>query len=74
MSSSLEGIVLAKFEQNENLKEKLINTGDAYLEEGNDWGDKIWGTVNGNGSNLLGQILMRIREGFVKELEDPRHL
>lgn len=54
-------IVLAKFTQHEYLKNYLIATGDAYLEEGNTWGDKIWGTVNGKGENKLGKILMRVR-------------
>ena len=54
-------IVRAKFIQNKALQEKLLATGDAYLEEGNDWGDKIWGTVNGEGQNLLGKILMKVR-------------
>lgn len=55
-------ICLAKFTQNENLKLKLLETEDAYLEEGNDWGDKEWGLVNGNGKNKLGKILMKIRD------------
>lgn len=55
-------IVKAKFEQNEDLKIKLLETGDEYLEEGNTWGDKIWGTVNGKGQNNLGKILMRVRD------------
>lgn len=54
--------VKAKFEQNPDLAEKLIATGDAYLEEGNTWGDRIWGTVNGIGQNHLGKILMRVRQ------------
>jgi ribA/ribD-fused uncharacterized protein len=54
-------IVKAKFEQNEELKQKLLATGDELLEEGNTWGDKIWGTVNGVGQNQLGKILMRVR-------------
>lgn len=54
-------VVLAKFVQNPNLAERLIATGDAHLEEGNNWGDRIWGTVNGVGENHLGKILMRIR-------------
>ena len=60
-------IVSKKFRQNPNLKEKLINTGDAYLEEGNTWGDRIWGTVDGRGANLLGQILMALREELKSE-------
>lgn len=55
-------IVKAKFEQNIELKEKLLSTGDSYLEEGNTWGDRIWGTVSGKGQNNLGKILMRVRE------------
>lgn len=55
-------VCFAKFSQNEDLKMKLLATGDQYLEEGNTWGDKIWGTVNGKGQNNLGKILMRVRE------------
>ncbi|MDE7478548.1 MAG: NADAR family protein, partial [Lachnospiraceae bacterium] len=55
-------ICKAKFSQNEELREKLIATGKVRLEEGNTWGDKIWGTVNGKGQNNLGKILMRVRE------------
>ena len=61
-------ICLAKFSQNEHLKNKLLQTGTKHLEEGNTWGDKIWGTVNGEGDNNLGKILMRIRKEFqIKE-------
>ena len=55
-------ICKAKFSQNAELKNKLLATGDEHLEEGNTWGDKIWGTVNGIGENRLGKILMKIRE------------
>ena len=55
-------IVKAKFKQNKDLLIKLIATGEAHLEEGNDWGDTYWGTVNGQGQNCLGTILMRVRE------------
>ena len=55
-------ICKAKFSQNAELKDKLLATGDEYLEEGNTWGDRIWGTVNGKGQNNLGKILMRVRE------------
>ncbi len=59
-------VCLAKFTQNEDLRKKLLATGDEHLEEGNTWGDRIWGTVNGKGQNNLGKILMRVRE----ELKD----
>lgn len=55
-------VVKAKFAQNQELKEKLIATGDEYLEEGNTWGDIYWGTCHGIGKNMLGKILMRVRE------------
>ncbi|WP_206459360.1 NADAR family protein [Anaerovorax sp. IOR16] len=55
-------ICKAKFTQNLALKSKLLATENEYLEEGNTWGDRIWGTVNGKGQNNLGKILMRIRE------------
>ena len=59
-------IVWAKFTQHPDLAEKLLATGDAVLEEGNNWNDRIWGVVweNGvkKGSNLLGQILMLVRQ------------
>lgn len=66
--SVMREIVKAKFEQNPSLAEKLIATGDAHLEEGNTWGDRIWGTVNGVGANHLGRILMEIRD----ELENKQ--
>jgi ribA/ribD-fused uncharacterized protein len=57
-------IVFEKFNQNPELKKRLLNTGDAVLEEGNTWGDKTWGISppgSGKGKNLLGVILMRLR-------------
>ena len=45
------------------LKERLLNTGDAYLEEGNWWKDCFWGVdINtGYGENYLGRLLMEVR-------------
>jgi ribA/ribD-fused uncharacterized protein len=54
-------IVRAKFLQNPDLKKQLVDTGDAQLIEGNNWGDTFWGICNGVGKNQLGIILMTIR-------------
>lgn len=60
--------VKAKFTQNQDLKEKLLATGDAMLIEGNTWNDKYWGVCYGKGKNKLGQILMRVREELKEEI------
>jgi ribA/ribD-fused uncharacterized protein len=59
--SLMEAAVRAKFTQNSDLKEKLLDTGDALLVEGNNWGDTYWGVCNGKGENHLGKILMKVR-------------
>ncbi len=46
----------------------LLNTGNALLLEGNDWGDKYWGVVNGQGENWLGHLLMA-RRAEIRYLE-----
>ena len=61
-------ICYAKFSQNEDLKAKLLATGDEYLEEGTYWHDNTWGNCycekckDIHGENRLGAILMEIRE------------
>lgn len=54
-------IVFQKFLQNPELRVQLLKTGDAMLVEGNTWGDKFWGRVDGKGYNKLGVILMEVR-------------
>jgi ribA/ribD-fused uncharacterized protein len=55
--------VFAKFSQNKELGEKLINTPDHLLVEKNDWGDKFWGVDihTGYGLNKLGEILKSVK-------------
>ena len=55
-------ICKAKFSQNPDLALKLDATGGQELVEGNDWNDHFWGVCNGKGKNMLGIILMKIRE------------
>ena len=57
---AMEAVLHLKF-SNPTLKSKLKATGNEPLIEENTWGDKFWGTVNGQGDNHLGEILMKIR-------------
>jgi ribA/ribD-fused uncharacterized protein len=43
------------------LRQALLATGNAVLEEGH-VGDKFWGTVDGKGENMLGKLLMQVRD------------
>lgn len=58
----MRDLLMDKFLMNFDLREKLINTGDAQLIEGNWWGDTFWGVCNGVGENWLGRLLMEIRD------------
>ena len=53
-------LVKIKF-SNPSLKQKLLNTGEEELIEGNTWNDVFWGVCNGVGKNRLGNILMKVR-------------
>lgn len=63
----MEEVIRAKFSQNKELKNKLLQTEGMYIEEGNTWGDVFWGKVYGIGENHLGIILMNIRNEFLNE-------
>ena len=60
-SAFMLAIVLDKFERHSSLRYALCDTDPIPLEEGNDWGDHVWGTVDGVGENRLGKILMDVR-------------
>jgi len=44
-----------------DLREKLLQTEDEELIEGNNWGDTFWGVCGGEGKNYLGKLLMGVR-------------
>jgi ribA/ribD-fused uncharacterized protein len=67
----MQHIVAAKFAQNRGLAEKLVKTGHAKLVEGNTWNDKFWGVCDGEGKNVLGLILMSVREKVAAEIMLP---
>lgn len=54
-------ILVDKFTRHPHLRDKLLQTGDLYLEETNDWRDIYWGVYNKIGENKLGKTLMAIR-------------
>lgn len=59
--------VLAKFNQHSHLRELLLATGDALLVEHTE-NDRYWGDGgDGSGKNMLGQILMNVREQLGRE-------
>lgn len=60
-------LVSQKFANSPALKEMLLATGDAELEDGNHRGDCFWGVCAGIGQNNLGKILMRLRDKLKQE-------
>lgn len=56
-----------KFDQNPELKQRLINTHPWILKEGNTWGDMYWGVdlETGKGNNILGHLLMKLRNEYM---------
>lgn len=53
----------AKFNQNADLKEKLLGTGDALLHE-NSPSDLFWGV---KGKDMLGKLLMQVRQEISRD-------
>lgn len=60
-------ILNCKFSQNIHLTQDLIKTKDHELIEGNYWKDYFWGVCNGKGKNILGKLLMQLREELVNK-------
>ena len=74
-------VLRSKFRNNEDLRNKLLETGDAILIEGTTgWHDNYWGICScekcgGVGKNMLGTLLMQVRDEMrseeVAEIECP---
>lgn len=63
----MEEVLRYKFTHHEDLKQKLLATGDEELIEGTTWHDNCWGSCTctkcgDQGQNHLGRLLMQIRE------------
>jgi len=63
----MEDCVRDKFTRNDDLRQRLLDTGDQELVEGNTWNDTYWGVYRGRGRNMLGKILMKVREELRNE-------
>ena len=62
-------VVRAKFNQNPELRDLLVQTFPLELVEGNNWNDRFWGACGGKGENHLGKILMKIRAELTEKRE-----
>ncbi len=58
----MNGLVFQKFNNDLILKQMLLDTKNAHLEETNSWNDVVWGVCAGVGENRLGNLLMKIRK------------
>lgn len=56
-----------KFMCDNTLKTKLRNVTGEIVEE-NTWNDTYWGKCNGVGKNILGQLLMKVRDEIVNNV------
>ena len=65
----MRDLVRQKFYKHGELKDKLLATEDAYLEETNTWNDTFWGVCKNKGQNLLGKILMEVRAELKIKIE-----
>ncbi len=65
----MHSILLAKVDQHEYVRRKLLATGNRELIE-DSWRDDFWGWgPNKDGQNMLGKLWMEIRENLRAALE-----
>lgn len=61
----MRAVLRAKFTQHDDLRDLLLSTADARLVESatvDNEVNRLWGEVNGVGRNMLGVLLMELRE------------
>lgn len=61
----MRAVLHAKFTQHQDLRELLLSTGERRLVESatvDNAVNRLWGEVNGKGKNMLGQLLMELRQ------------
>lgn len=69
--SVMRELLEQKFCLGSDYARRLVNTGDALLEETNTWGDTFWGICRGQGENMLGVLLTQQREALKRESSGP---
>jgi ribA/ribD-fused uncharacterized protein len=73
----MEELLRLKFED-KKLKQKLLDTGDKKLIEGNYWHDNFYGDCNCSncedtfGYNVLGKLLMKLRKEYNESINNWR--
>jgi ribA/ribD-fused uncharacterized protein len=66
----MRGVLHAKFTQHDDLRTLLLSTGDVKLVESttvDNEVNRLWGEVNGEGRNMLGELLMALRAQLRQE-------
>lgn len=68
----MHNLLVHKFEENPDLRRRLLRTGSARLVEANTWHDNFWGVCTCPkckgivGQNRLGRLLMQIRADYIR--------
>lgn len=65
---TMRQLLVQKFSQSP-YRELLICTNGQYIEETNWWHDTFWGVCEGKGKNMLGILLMDIRDDLLNSIE-----
>jgi hypothetical protein len=70
-------VLRAKFSQHDDLREILVSTGRARLVEAGTVANPVnltWGEVNGKGKNMLGVMLMELRDELRAEASSAKRV
>jgi len=71
----MKRVLQAKFTQHADLAKLLLSTGNARLVEAatvDNLVNRTWGEVDGVGKNMLGQLLMEVREELAAQAPLPK--
>lgn len=71
----MKRVLQAKFTQHEDLGKLLLSTGQARLVEAatvDNLVNRTWGEVDGVGKNMLGKLLMEVREELAVQVAAPK--